>query len=560
MSTGDAARRSGYARYLPAVLWDTEPATGFSINSLLLVAEKILSGIDDDAQLVHQPAGDAPHTHDGIETTLDRLHLMLDPGRAPPRFLPMLGAWLGVERFRSLNEFQYRRAIAAMVPALGRRGLHEGLRQLLSPFEAGPVQPRITLDDGARILFSTPAGSRAAPVHKLLSHGPFLRTRSVAAYPGLVDPGCLTATPDGHLLVGDDGLPGSNPAVGAGVWRVSRIGGYVDTEGAPPRPRPIGRTGRALDRPRAVVVERGAGPWRAYVLDRHGLYRIDSTDLDTRAILATRVQLGLETDAEAMVLDTRERLLVVSAGAVVQVNAGTAPATVTGRHPLQVPDLVPGPLVLHSGQLIVADIRSQDAADDADDAGPADLVLVNRSGAAGWTGRRLLATLPAAANPLVTPVALATEGPTSLLVLDVGLRPLTGDSGDPFYKTRAEPPAVYRVRLANIEDPARLTVTAIERVTEFGRLTRPNGLAVLDGTIYLTDPGQPVGSDDNPMIRNMPGHVAVQVHFSRQRPAGVTTRRMIAHDIATIVDRHCAASMLAARPHVPTESEEGALG
>ena len=572
MSDRSAAQRSGYLPYLPGMLWNSdEDAASFSINVLLLIAEKILSGIDDEP-VVHVGSGPA-HTHDGIEAVLDRLHLLLDPHQAPHRFLPWLAGWVGIELSPAWDPHQQRRAIAGMVPALGLRGLHEGLGRSLDHYTVSAARPRITFDDGARILFTTPTPGRAAPVHTLLSHGPFLRDLPEsddieAAYPGLTDPGCIAATPSGDLLLGDDGLPGNKPAVGPGIWRVSRTGGYVDTEGAPPRPHALGRQleGQRLDRPRALVVEDRTDEWQAYVLDRTALYRLTSSDLDTLTRLATRPELTLATsglsplESDAVVLDAPGHLLVVDQGGLVDIDTTVSPPTAAPRRPLETEGIVPGSLVVFRDHLIIADLRSQESTEESADLRPADLVLVDRSNPSSWIERRLLDGLSQGRNPLITPVAIAVDGPDALLVLDLGLRPLAGESGDPFYKVMAEPSAVYRVSLKNSTDPRGLAVTEIERVTELGRLTRPNGMTMVDGTAYISDPGQLVGADDNPLVRNLPGYFAVQVHFSQQRsvaPADVLSRRKIAHDVASIVDSHKPAAAVAARPHVPTETESG---
>jgi hypothetical protein len=547
------------------VLWDNGAAdTGISVNAVLLIAEKILSGIDDGVPLDHG-TGESAHSHDGIEAALDRLHMLFDPYRVPSRFLPWLAACVGLDPPRSWGEHELREAVAGMVPALGLRGLHDGLRRFLGPYRVGTADPRITIDDGARVLFTTPTPGRAAAVHALVSHGPFLRNRTTAVYPGLVDPGCIAATPDGHLLVGDDGIPGVGSAVGPGVWRISRTGGYVDTEDAPPRPHPLGRSvvpaERRLDRPRAVVVEQQAGSWRAYLLDREALYRLAPPDLTTLTMLATRQDLGLAAESRDMVVAGRGRLLVVNRADVVEVDVAANPARVVTRRALQTAGIVPGPLVRLGNHLIVADLRSQeDPAEGPGEIRPADLVLVDRSNPSAWVERRLLDARPGGGNPLISPVALAVDGPDAVLVLDLGLRPLSGsDSADPFFRVLAEPAALYRVQLDGTADPAHLTATGIERITEPGRMTQPGDMVLVDGTVYIADPGQPVGTQDNPLVRNQPGFVAVQVHFSRQRAAGLTTRtrRTMVHDIASIVDFHQPASVVAGRPHVPTEREQG---
>jgi phage tail-like protein len=575
VTPGGADRRSSYLKYLPEVVWSGQAAPdGFSVEVLLRVAETILSGIDRD------PVAHGGHTHDGIEALLDRLPLLFDPLRVPLRYLPWLGGWLGVEPSPTWEAHQQRRAVAGSVRAMAARGSPEGLLRTLEHYRTSGTRPRIALDEGARILFSTPTPGRAAPVHTLLGQGPYLHRGAhvvVAAYPGLTDPGAIAGTPDGHLLLGDSGTV---PGAGLGLWRISRTGAYLDVSGAPPVPRPLGAPPpepgedppeEKLDDTRALVVEGDADRWDAYVLDTNALFRFSSTDPDTLTRVAFRSDLDLtDTDlspleSDAVVLDGPGHLMVVDRGGLVAIDLTTDPPVVAPHRGFTTADLVPGPLVTLGRHLVVADRRAQVNGEDPDmpaDFRPADLVLIDRSHAdpALWTERRLLADPPPGGNPLVTPVALAMDGPAALLVLDLGLRPQAGEAIDPTYKVLAEPAAVYRVDLAHTDDPQALAVTGVERVTELGRLVRPNGMVVVAGTVYISDPGQLVGEGDDPLVRNRPGHLALQVHFSRRRPADPDTgrtRRRIAHDIASIVEGALPASVLAGQPQVSTDTQEG---
>ncbi|MDT0353137.1 phage tail protein [Pseudonocardia charpentierae] len=607
MSVGDD-RRSGYLRYLPEVL--ALGGEGISVEVLLRIAETILDR--RGGGLEHTVDG-VTHTHDGIEAVLDRLPLLFDPYRMPAGFLPWLAGWVGTELSPVWDDHQRRRAVATAVPALDGQGTFEGLLRSLEHYAVSAARPRIALDDGSRILFCTPTPGRLAPLHTLLAHGPFLRRGPAAplddddpaddgpadddpadelfrddlpdegrvapvsdtgpvevVYPGLTDPGCLAATPDGDLLLGESAIA---PGTVRGLWRVSRTGAYVDTEGAPPTPRPLGRPRPTAEEPRpeaplkgarALVVEVEGNGWHAFVLDVDALYRLSSGTPETLTQLATRAALGLAStglsplESDEMIVDAPARLLVVDRDALVAVNAD-APATEAFRHPFRTEGLVPGPLVALGDHLVVVDLRSRDP--QSTDARPADLVLVDRGDDPAdpdtWTERRLLATLPAEANPLVTPVALTVDGPDSLLVLDLGLRPRTAREADPFVKARAEPASVYRVRLTGTADAATLAVAGIEEVTAPGRLNRPTGMVVLDGTVYVSDPGQAVDRDDASIVRNRPGFLGVSVHFSRQRPTDpdtALTRRRIAHDVASIIDHHKPASVVAARPQASTDT------
>lgn len=596
MSAESGRDRSGYLRFVPPVLWDTgaDPG-GFSLNQLLLVAEKLLTGIDDDEVVRHRPGagGLAEHTHDGIEAVIDRLDLLLHPHRTLPRFLPWLAGWVGVELPEQWSEQQQRRLIAEMVPALGQRGLVDGLNRFLDLYTVPATRPRIALDEGAHILFTTPTPGRPAPVHALLSHGPYVRNRARAVYPGLAQPQCVAATPGGDLLIGDNGvterLDGRvNPAVpvvpvGPGIWRVGRAGDYLDSDSVgpdgtplagPPRPRPIGRTvvhkppaggGPAaagqLRQPKAIRVVGDAASWQAYVVDSDALYRLRSGEPDSLRELLTAQELQGLFILDDLALDGPDHLLVLGGDTVVPVDLTDASPRVGNPHRLD--GVQPGSLLVHGGQLLVGDVRSQAEVSEQDegDRGPADLVLVDRRNPNAWRLRRLL-TQPAdnpfatvERNPLVAPVALAADGPDHLLVLDAGLRPLVGGASFPFTRVRAEQAAVHRLTLDHPGDPDRLAVMHIERVTEPGRLTWPTGMVLIDGTAYVTDPGEP--TEAAPLFRDGPGGVATVVHFVKGSTVPLQQQRALVHDIANVVDAHRPASTAIRPPHSPSDIPDG---
>ena len=167
MSAPAGPPRSGYLDHLPAVLAEAGPQSGgLSVNDLLLAAETILSG--RPGQLVEHRDGRLPaHTHDGIQDVIDRLHLLLDPYRAPGRFLSWLAGCVGADLVDGWGEHQQRRAIAEAVPVLGLCGLKEGLRRRLDLYTVATRPPRIAIDDGSRVLFTTPVPGRRAAVHTL---------------------------------------------------------------------------------------------------------------------------------------------------------------------------------------------------------------------------------------------------------------------------------------------------------------------------------------------------------------------------------------------------------
>lgn len=235
----------------------------------------------------------------------------------------------------------------------------------------------------------------------------------------------------------------------------------------------------------------------------------------------------------AMVLTAAKRLLLIDRGAfppapaapqLIELNAsgpiGSAPVFVAKR---PITNLVEplAALVLQTGSIVVTDARDQTTAT------PGDLVVVDPATGAGT---RLLATLPASANPLVCPRALVRESDTRFVVADVGLKPFRSLPGA--YVKVAEPAALYRVDRSG-------AVPTVERVSESGRLVYPTGLVQTQGVTYVADRGDysdPAwGGPVTRVWRLGASELGVVVHFCDQRQASPAERRRIVSDIADIV-------------------------
>jgi phage tail-like protein len=536
------AQPSSYLRYLPPVLWQDEPAPpAFSLGAALRIFEKVLTGIDDDVTVHH---GD--HTHPAITDLVDRQHQLFDPWRTPPAFLPWLASWVGLE-FPTLqgqplwDEYQQRKATAEIAGIDRLRGLRTGLNRYLDLFAVGRTRPRVTLDDGRRLLVTTPAPGRRAPLAALVNRGPVL-SGGLAAGPvlaeGLIRPWCVTPAPDGGWFVGDIGVPGSVALpLKSRVWRISATGGY-DMAGAPPRPAPLAPDTLPLTQVVALAVRpaQGGAPESLYVLDRSGkLFVLPAPYTGVAASLVTSLAAGNTTIwPVAMAVDAGGDLLVLDRGD--GPGTGNPPKIITVRpNPLTVTrtslTTVVEPLSLlvqPDGKLVVGDGRSQEPAGQEDL--PANLVQVDRSGAA-WVETALLP----AANPLVAPTGLARSG-TRLHVLDAGLKPLAPPTIDPFVLGVAEPAAVYTVDLGT--SPATVTPAS-----EAGNLTFPTGMAAAGGRLVVCDPGQPEVAGLIPVwSRLLPCRFDVVIHFAAARlPSDpderATVQRQVVGTIRTIVDR-----------------------
>jgi phage tail-like protein len=533
---------SSYLRYLPPVLWQDEPAPpGFSLGTALRIFEKILTGIDDGVTVGH---GD--HVHPAITDLVARQYQLFDPWRTPQAFLPWLASWVGLE-FPTLqgqplwDEYQRRKATAEIARIDRLRGLRTGLNQYLDLFAVGQTRPRVTLDDGRRLLVTTPVPNQLAPLAALVTQGPVL-SGGLAAGPvlseGLIRPWCVTPAPDGGLFVGDIGVPGSVALpLTSRVWRISATGGY-DLTGTPPRPQPLARDTLPLAQVIALAVRPAQSglPETLYILDRSGkLYALPAPYVGVSASLVTALAMGNTTIwPAAMAVDTNGDLLVL--------DRGDGPGT---SNPPKVITVKPSPLavtrknlttvleplsmiVQPDGKLIIGDGGDQEPDGPAQLSG--NLVQVTRSGT-NWAEAALLPT----ANPLVAPTGLARSG-SRLYVLDAGLKPFYPPNIDPFVLSVAEPAVVYTVDTTS----APATIAA---ATESGNLAFPTGLAAAGGRLVICDPGQPEVAGLIPVFsRLLPCRFDVVIHFVDTRlPADPDQRanvqRQVVGNIRAVVER-----------------------
>ncbi|MFO0889871.1 MAG: phage tail protein [Isosphaeraceae bacterium] len=147
------AVESEFLQLLPSLLRDGLDGAGVDgggslLSKLLLVAQKFLTGVDDDVPNPKrgQSVGDEP-----IETTIDRIDRLFDPWRAPPEFLPWLASWVNLELREEWSTIQRRKLIAEMVPFARKTGLKVGLHRYLDLYAAREYRPRISIDDGEAV-------------------------------------------------------------------------------------------------------------------------------------------------------------------------------------------------------------------------------------------------------------------------------------------------------------------------------------------------------------------------------------------------------------------------
>ena len=530
---------SSYLAHLPPVLWQHRPeAPDLPLGDFLRIFEKVLTGIADDVRLAH---GD--HSHPALTDQIGAVEKLFDPWKAPADFLPWLASWLSLE-FPTLqgqplwDEYQRRRVTAQIARIQRRRGLKSGLATYLELFAVGRTMPRVALDDGSRVLVTTPQPAQLAPVSTLVGQGPVITSGKVQSE-GLIRPWCAAMAGDGSIFIGDTGIPASVPlALKNRVWRISPAGA-PDLTGTPPRPLPVAGPTMPLNRVVAVAVRPapGGAPETLYVLDRSGkLFAVPAPYLDQPATVVTTLVSGNTTFwPVAMAVDGTGDLLVL--------DRGDGPGT---PNPPKITTVRPKPLgatsrslgrvveplsllVRPDGSLVVGDGGEQSPA-----AGPGpfpgNLVAVDR-GTTPWTETLLLPD----GNPLVAPTAVTAASDGVLFVLDAGLKPFAPPT-DPFVLAAAEPAGVFRVDL-------RASPPSVVRVTEAGHMVFPTGMVADGERLVICDPGQPEVAGLVPVwSRLQPFRFDVVIHFVDGRlPADpqqrATVQRQVVGNIRTVVEQ-----------------------
>ena len=539
------AATSSYLQYLPPVLWQDEDPDVFSLGGMLRIFEKLLTGIDD---------GTAPDLT-SIREEIDRLHELFDPWTTPEEMLPYLASWLALELPDLWTPYQRRKLTSEIVGIYPQRGRRRGLRSFLGLWAVAEQQtrPRIAVDDGSRILSARLEPERVALLDTLVGQGPPLRERpygeSPAAAPaqiltsGLLAPRCLARTPDGDLIVGDEGMI-FGAGVLAGVWRISSTGGAVFS-GSPPRPTPLQVTrpggGWSPRLPVGLVVQSPANPtastpWTLWVLDavasgtEPALLELKATSPDANAFTVGRTltRTALHVSAPvALALATNGKLYVLDrpSGAVnaklVEVTITTPTLTASAARTITNVAEPTAMLARADGNLLVADAHATSSPV------PGDLVIVDP---ATGTGTRQLNGLAAADNPLVAPLGLVSDGPDDhVLVVDKGLRPYKLSSVP---TTFARDSGVYRVDL---------TAKTFTPVAEPGILVDPRALLRDGDTLYVGDRGEysdpQYGAPHRRIWRAREAEFGVLVHFADHSTANERARRRTIGDVYATVAR-----------------------
>ncbi|WP_328475131.1 phage tail protein [Actinoplanes sp. NBC_00393] len=511
---------SSYLRYLPPILWRDDPppeSGGLGLGALLRIFEKIATGLPD---------GDREHP--AFTDRIAELHRLFDPWTTPAEFLPWLASWVALD-FPTLqgellwDEYQRRKVTAEIARIYRLRGRRAGLNQNLDLYAVGSTQPRVCVDDGARLVSVVPRPGERAEVTALVSQGPVVIGTQVRAE-GLTRPWHVTTGADGSLFVADIGLPDdAGVALPGRVWHLDGSGRYR-TAGTPPRPAPLAGATNLKDVVAvAVRPPRDGAPETAYALTRTGrLFSIPAPFDGVAATLVTTLtnpgkpvwMVALTVDpasGELLALDRGGQKPQDAVPSIVTVRPNPVTATRTKLTSV----IEPLSLVVEAGgTLLLGDGGPQEPAGPPEMSG--NLRRVDRR-TNPWTETRLLPVT----NALVAPTALAQTRDGTRYVLDAGLKPFEISATNPFICPVAEHAAVFTVDLA--ANPPELT-----RITGPGELVYPTGMVATADRLVISDPGQPpLRGLETFWNRARPFHFDVSVHFTESRlpPDGDPARK-----------------------------------
>ncbi len=485
------------------------------------------------------------HEHVDFEKTIDELDRTFNPWRTRTDLLDWLASWVALTLKKDWSQYQKRKLISEIAYIYQQQGLKNGLYNYLDVYAATEAKPRIAIDDGGAILRATFLDNGTAILHTVAYSYAVSQQANVKTV--LLHPSAIAVDSNNNYIIADQGdvgdvsLPQRNPR----LWRMSSTGdiAYASTPSIP-MPQPIPTD---TQQSQAVVVDKldrynivDVGAITSGNSKNSAIYRFTPpaytqvTVIDkstTPSFPAVHpVDMILNSSGNFVVLDlgihvfggsptgdTNPQIIVVSEG----------PLTVTS-HPLNPSDsepkvIVPTALAMDSiGRFVIADAKDQSTSN------PADLIRVDP--AAGWSKTSLLGAVPANQNPLIFPIGLVFESPSSIIVCDSGVR--AGSVDEEANRTMAEPAALYRIDISQ-------TPPTITRITYDRKLVNPTKMVIdRKGKLIITDKGGSLqdGKQEN-WWRAKANEFGVVVLFSQQRPTSFDDRNRIRQEIKNVVDK-----------------------
>jgi phage tail-like protein len=327
------AKTSSYLKYLPAVLWSSQPAVGgFSLGTMLCVFEKILTGIDDGVVITHgdntvittvtqtvagSPLPQTVHVTAGTGTAF-RAGSSYTYNGATPETIKIAAVTVNtitavIRQNHAANQTivnssgthrDIQDVIAALVTLYGAWTTPSNYLDWLAQWVALQLDPawdeyqqRTVLSEivgiysqrgtklGLDTFFDIYAIAKRRPRvvvdndSKVLfttpQTGMIVPVSPLVSQQPLVAPQCMAFDASGYLFVAD--LGSSDSKIKPALWRISPSGDYDYSAGPPSEPQPYQPAGLNLSAPIAIAVDEKYGG--AYVIDLltdYALYRLTS--------------------------------------------------------------------------------------------------------------------------------------------------------------------------------------------------------------------------------------------------------------------------------------------
>lgn len=535
---------STYTKYLPPILWSPERDPTQFLARMLCIFEEILTGIPSDSDEMPVEATNYIDSRldlsadNPLAKIIDKIPQLFNPWRTPPEFLPWLASWVGLElepEWLELepewNEYQQRKFISDILSIYLQRGTKQGLLTYLDIYSASESRPRIAIDDGEAVFRAK------LTTDSLLQLKTMAYSRVVGEGEGavavLLHPTAIAIDRDNNYIIADRGSEVENQWQPA-LWKMSSTGEipYQRVENSLPVPKPI-YSGEDIENPTAIVIDEQN---RYYLLcsgQRNSdtpsskIYFFDDTNSDITIENIEENLLVTLDDINPVDMVLNNDTEVSQQFIVLGINQeNSAKLVVVDTNPLTVEEHLLETVV--NPRALIQDIEPETEITRLIIAVPeqlrarANLLRVDPND--NWSVTSMLN--PTEENPLIFPTGLVLEDSETILVCDTGIgRQARG--GDPSYRFRAEPAAIYRVNLSR--DSPQIT-----QITNQRKLVYPTKIAIdHQGDLLVIDRGY---SSDELEWRDQPNEFGVWVLFSQERPTEGLQRNKIRFDITNIID------------------------
>lgn len=480
---------------------------------------------------------------------IDRIPDLFDPWRAPlspPNapgvdYLEWFASWVALALEPGWSEYQRRHLIDRMVAIYRQRGLKRGLFTYLGIYAVAPSNPRVVIDDGVSVFSLAPSDDgRLSLAEVARASSIFASGQETSSLP---HPTGLAADSAGSIFVCDTGDTADlfrPPA----LWRASATGEVpYDLAGPVPMPWPAPvHAGGPLDNPVAVAVDAADnvsvvdfGAPVGFGSQVSSIFRFAPPGYVLAVVIGPATVPAFSAIRPVdMVIDASGAFIVLDRGAnlfgdPLEGPTGFARLVIVTEGPLA-ETLVALPGVVEptaiapdgAGRFLIADAADQNTTN------PPDIWRIDPAG--GWALTSLLSGLAAGTNPIVQPVGLAAESPTSILVLDSGLRRgvVGGDSAN---RTLAELAQVWRVDLSG-------PMPTIVPLLDERDLVNPVKLSrAPDGRLLVADRGEVLRGANPRNWRARHNEYGAVVHFSSLRPTTFDDRNAARRGVISVLDR-----------------------